>query len=365
MDLPVNSDEGSMYILEYRFRVDENGTGFFVERKSSNAETIYNSDTVSEVVYARGQGQCSYQDNVYFIDDGYVIQFPVDRNTIGGQFEVSFDYFRGCSTFEQIEHFGGSDIVVYCANNTAVVHNTCADSSEYYDSSESERGIPYPCSNWEKVVYLKNNNTLSFNNQEIPLPYFGPVVYGRCIAGDPPTFIALTSNGTISVVLNEGGNASIHIISNGCNSTTNSDCFRPIFSLEDENILGTFDTRNSFEFVVANFSKSCGEDPIFFRLHIPTQPDLAAISLRSDIYNCTCTPKDIYVKDLPAQIDTQGTTTSPVTNDTVTNDTDADLKINPPAEEAHHTLVMTLVSIAVFVGILVVVAVLVVIFAIR
>ena len=181
---------GTIYYLQYYFSpgTDSEGQSRGVIRKSTSlqikSEPIYDPETVSKVIYVRGQKRCEERRNLYFIDDAYVLQYPPDA--FDPEYILSSDALRNCIGYQDIEHYGNDNLLIRCFNNQIVVYDSCTG---HFNYSFSDR-VPYPCSNWDTVIYREGRQLMlherqhSYCNdtqQDTIFLLFDDLMYGTCI----------------------------------------------------------------------------------------------------------------------------------------------------------------------------------------
>ena len=298
---------GTLYSLEYYFSPNGTQRGSVLRntRVTARTETIYNPETVSEVIYIRDQKRCSYRDNIYFIDDSYVLQYPADFNAFDPQFEVSPQRLQECDGYESIEHYGDDNLVIRCSNGRTVLYDSCSGVFTYPELDQ----VPYPCMNWNTVVY-RNGSKLTFEHgtgegtQETQWLPSSDLSYGTCVQGDSPTFVGSTTDGTVFIAPLDGSNTTS--ISTGVHNCTGDSgiCYQPVFS-DDRQVFGVYNA-SSKEFLIVNLTVEYKQQPIILRINTSTyfSPDLATITSGKGSYNCNSldvydlkpesTPEDLY-----------------------------------------------------------------------
>ena len=288
MDL-LTRPHGIIYYLQYYFSPNTEGRG--VIRKNTElqirSEPIYNPDTVSKVIYVRRQKRCAEHNNLYFIDDAYVLQYPPDA--FDPEYILSSTALLNCVGYQNIEHYGNDNLFIRCFNNRTAVYDSCTGRFNY----PSPDCVPYPCSG-DTVVY-RNGRQLSLNKcphsndtqRALFLP-FDVLTYGTCIRAHDgaPTFIGIANDGTVFVT--PFGNNNITIIRKGNNENLLEDSVswdQPIFS-ENRQIFGVNDISRE-ELLVVNVTADC---TIVRHIEISNHfsPDLVALVARNGSYNCGC-----------------------------------------------------------------------------
>ena len=210
---------GIIYYLPYRFFPNSTGRGSIVRNyeQVTQSEPIYTPGTMSEVIFVRGQERCAEYDNLYFIDDAYIVHYPF--NAFDPEFIISNNALRNCpGPYKGIEYYGNDTIVIRCSNNQAVFYDSCASRLTY----PSTTNVPYPCSNWDNIIYrdgskltlLSNNHRQAMVTRKLPLHNLN---YGKCIqVGNVSTFIGTSAEGEIFIApFNVGTDSKVINISSG------------------------------------------------------------------------------------------------------------------------------------------------------
>ena len=234
---------GIIYYLPYHFFPNSTGRGSIMRNNEQviQSERIYTPGTMSEVLFVRGQERCAEYDNLYFIDDAYIIHYPF--NAFDPEFIISNNALRNCpGPYKGIEYYGNDTIVIRCSNNLAVFYDSCASRLTY----PSTTNVPYPCTNWDNIVYrngskltlLSNNHRQAMVTQKLP---FRNLNYGKCVqVGNVSTFIGTSADGEIFIApFNIGTESRVINISSGNGHFEASN--RPAFS-ENEQAFGVFDS---------------------------------------------------------------------------------------------------------------------------
>ena len=286
MDLQTRP-RGIIYYLQYYFNV---GRGSVIKNAEllTLSEPIYNPETVSEIIYVRGQQRCAEYDNLYFIDDAYVLHYPSD--TFDPEFISSNDALQNCIGYQNIEYYGMNDyLLIRCSNNRTVLYDSCASHFTY----QSPDRVPYPCSNGPDMIIYRNGSQLTFKHQHnndtqgSQLLPFGELTYGTCIhtQGDVPTFIGIANDGTVFIVHFGDRISNINHVSFPKGSISYDG---PIFT-ESRQAFGVYNV-TSKEFLVINVTVECTQYPILHHISLSDHfsPDLIAINVRKGSYNCSC-----------------------------------------------------------------------------
>ena len=288
---------GSLRYLEYY--IAQNGGSILRNTDAvTRTETIYDPETVSEVVFVRNQRRCSYIDNLYFIDTLFVLHYPADYRAFDPEFLESNRRVENCDKVESIENYGDDNLLIRCSNGQVALYDTCSSVFSYV----SEDRVPYPCASWDTVIYRNNSQlrlqrrgTSSEFQQKIDFPH-SDLVYGTCVEGDTPTFVGIDDSGATFIASMGGGdNSNVTRISEGFdirseNSSTEW-IYRPVFS-DDRQIFGVYDA-NTSEFLIVNLTAKCEMHPIILRINVSTidlfpLDSLVAISAGEGSYNCNC-----------------------------------------------------------------------------
>lgn len=286
MDLQTRP-RGIIYYLQYYFSPASTNAGRGSIFKNTNllvqSETIYNPETLSEIVYVRKQERCAEYDNLYFIDDSYILHYPSD--TFDPEFIPSNHPLHNCSSGQpSIEYFGNDSLLIQCSDNHGVLYDSCA-SQFAYPAPES---VPYPCTNWDTIIY-RNGSELTLNRLGrvmLKLP-FNDLSFSKCVQGiDHPIFIASSADGSIFIAPFDGSSNNFTKITSGNCSKNKNTCHRPVFS-KNQHVLGAFDPANN-TVVVVNLTLTCKEPPFIMKIHAPFTPELMSISLGHGTFNCSC-----------------------------------------------------------------------------
>ena len=291
MDLQTRP-HGVIYYLQYYFSPD---TG--VLKKSTSfqirPEPIYDPDTASKVIYVRGQERCAERRNLYFIDDAYVLQYPPDA--FDPEYIPSNTALQDCIGYQDIEHYHGNDnLLIRCSNKRTIVYDSCTGRFNYSYSRSDH--IPYPCSNWDTIVYRdgrrltlhKRQHAYSNDTQQGTL--LDGLTYGACIqaSDSTPAFIGITNDGAVFVAPFSVSNAAIILLRKGNEKTlrTNRSVLwdQPIFS-ENRQVFGVYSVVNK-ELQIVNVTAECT-----FVRNISVgnfTPNLVSFIARNGSYTCDC-----------------------------------------------------------------------------
>ena len=118
-------------------------------------------------------------------------------------------------------YYGNDTIVIRCSNNLAVFYDSCA--CKYRLTYPSTNNVPYPCTNWDNIVYRNGSNKLtllSTNHRQAmvtrKLP-FRNLNYGKCVqVGNVSTFIGTSAKAEIFIApFNIGTESRVINISSG------------------------------------------------------------------------------------------------------------------------------------------------------
>ena len=281
MDLQTRP-RGIIYYLQYYFNV-ERGSVIKNAELLTRSEPIYNPETVSEIIYVRGQQRCAEYDNLYFIDDAYVLHYPSDA--FDPEFILSNQAIQNCNGHQSIEYYGNDSLLIRCSGSHTVLYDSCASQFTYL----APEHVPYPCTNWDTIIY-RNGSKLTLNRHgrepqvALKLP-FNDLSYGRCVQGvNRPTFIAISADGSIFIAPFDSSNFT-KIASGNCTSSDNI-CPRPVFS-ENQQVFGAFDPTTD-TLIIVNLTQACRQQPIVKNIHISFTPELISISLGKGTFNCSC-----------------------------------------------------------------------------
>ena len=307
MNLPTGSD-GKIFYLRYDFTIpsDDNMGNTVLTDTTFQSEPIYNTMTVSEVIFITEQERCQSTRNLYFIDDKYVVHSP--SSLFSRDFVFSTEELQECVGY--LEYYGDDIIVIRCTPNKTVLYDTCGAGDFNYQPHDH---IPYPCSSWSMIAY-HNHTQVSLNRSgEVYVTEAFPfenISYGRCVQGaDEPVFIASSADGAIFITRFDGNNFTK--ITSG---NDNGPCLRPVFS-ENELIFGVCDSRSG-SYMIINVTEGCAGDPVIAQIHIPIVPDLVSVSLGQGTYNCSCStsiqnselPSTTQMESAPEATQTEGST---------------------------------------------------------
>ena len=284
-----SADNSYLRYLGFSFDGSDITTATFDEWYASAREKIYGPDTLSEFVYVRSQKGCPPSaDNVYVLDDGYVIRFLADED----QWVFIDPEDCGCSSYPSVEYFGDNLLLVRSSNETVLTFDTCRGRvTSYYHASQS--GLPYPCSDWDTVAVVRGGN-LTFNTSttsnvssatSITLPS-GGVDHAQCVNRGDHVLFVFTVDGTL-YSFSTLDDILLELVPRSCNSSV---CFEPILLTTDSaSIVGAYDHESS-RFMVVNIT--CRVNPVVLKLP-SMQPDLAAMFLGVRQYPCSCEPSRI------------------------------------------------------------------------
>ena len=286
MDLQ-SRPEGMLYYIHYNILPNHTGSGWLIRRNihlPTKSETIYNPATVSEIIHVRRQRKCHESDNLYFIDDGYALQFPTSSTSDPEFSTPDLDHpLEDCVGYQSLEQYHGSDnLIVRCSNNRTALYDSCGTTRFTYAPDDD---VPYPCSNWSTVAY-RNGTQLTLDGETQLLPS-DDIKYAKCVQGvnHPPVFIASSANGIF--ISRFDGNNFTKIANGSCFADNdNGACPRPVFS-ENNDVFGTYDSTIG-AFVIVNVTEGCTDDPVIAQIPTPFQPDLVSVSLGRGVHNCSC-----------------------------------------------------------------------------
>ena len=286
---------GNLRYLEYY--IAPNGGSILRNTDAvTKTETIYDPETVSEVVFVRNQRRCSYIDNLYFIDTLFVLHYPADYRAFDPEFLESNRRVENCDKVQSIENYGDDNLLIRCSNGQVALYDTCSSVFSYI----AEDRVPYPCASWDTVIY-RNNSQLTLERrgtslefqQKSDLPH-SDLVYGTCVEGDTPTFVGIDDSGaTFIVPMGGGDNGNVTIVSQGFdimhfeNSSTEW-IYQPVFS-DNRQVFGVYDA-NTSEFLIVNLTAECNTQPVILRINLCviefSPADLVTISTGEGSYNC-------------------------------------------------------------------------------
>ena len=274
---------GIIYYLPYRFFPNSTGRGSIMRNyeQVTQSEPIYTPGTMSEVIFVRGQERCAEYDNLYFIDDAYIVHYPF--NAFDPEFTISNNALKNCpGPYKAIEYYGNDTIVIRCSNNQAVFYDSCASRLTY----PSTTNVPYPCTNWDNIIYrngskltlLSNNHRQAMVTRKLPLRNLN---YGKCIqVGNVSTFIGTSAEGEIFIApFNVGTESKVINISSGDGFKASNG---PVFS-ENEQAFVVFDSITR-TLMVVNLTQTCN----IINVSATFIPALISISQGQGVYNCSC-----------------------------------------------------------------------------
>ena len=298
MDLQTRP-HGIIYYLQYYFSPapDTKGRTRGVIKKNTSfqvrSEPIYNPNTVSKVIYVSGQKRCEEKRNLYFIDDAYVLQYSPDA--FDPEYILSSTPLQNCVGYQDIEHYGNDSLLIRCFNNQTVMYDSCASRFNYLHSD----CIPYPCSNWDTIVYRdgrkltlqKRQHSNNTQLRTLSLPKFDELTYGTCIHAydGTPIFIGIANDGEMfiarfginNITAMEALSYKKAFIGNGSISW-----HPPIVFSDNRQVFGVYNVDNK-DFQVVNVTAECS-----FVRHIGISddfaPDLVAFTARNGSYECGC-----------------------------------------------------------------------------
>ena len=294
---------GIIFYLQYHFSPNSTGRGSIIRNNEplTQSEPIYTPDNISEVIFVRGQQRCAEYDNLYFIDDAYIVHYPF--NAFDPEFIDSNNALQNCLGYDSIEYYGNDKLVIRCSNNQTVLYDSCTSQFTY----PSPDNVPYPCTSWDNVIYYSESKlTLQTRNgvqDSLKLP-FGNLTYGKCVqAGNYSTFIGSSADEKIFIVPFNGANSRIVSILNGNCFKGSNTCHKPVFS-ENEQVFGIFDSA-TYTLVVVNLTRTCN----IINVSASFVPQLISISQGQGIYNCGCpemSPQLSYFTTAALGISTKG-----------------------------------------------------------
>ena len=273
---------GILHYLSYEFIPNSVGSGSIVRDTDFQNifEPIYSPETISEIIHVRGQARCPQNDNLYFIDDAFVLQFPTS-DRFDPDF-VSSGPLQNCVGYQSFEYYGNDSLIIRCANNRTALYDSCGGHFTYPPPDR----VPYPCTNWNSTIAYRNRQQLTlkrdgeYATQQLSS---NDLSYGRCVEGvDHPTFIASSADGSVSITPFNSSDTT-KIICNGTGATDH----RPILA-DNGRVLGVFDESANI-FKVVNLAVDC-EQPVTRTIQIPENfvPDLITISRGVGEYHCGC-----------------------------------------------------------------------------
>jgi len=352
----VNLSANNSHLKFLRFSFDGSDITVASFHHQSGTEMIYGPDTLSEFVYVHSQSWCMPStDNVYVLDEGYVIRFFADETE--WDFNVDIVYL-GCSSYLSVEYYGGNLLLVHCTNETVLTYDTCRGKViSYYHASQS--GLPYPCSNWDTVAVVKGGN-LTFNTSatsnitSITLPS-GDVENAQCVSGGNSFLFVFTVDRTVYTfsTLDE---VLLEVVPRSCNSSM---CLEPIvLTTEGGTLVGAYDHESS-HFIIVNVT--CRTNPVILKL--PSfQPNLAAMFLGRRQYPCQCEssptlPTTTMRQTLPTTVTEQSLPTSEQSthHEPSSESTPISPDVNPNLQETMQEIIFTTAGTVVcFIGVVVV-----------
>ena len=296
MDLQTRP-HGVIYYLQYYFSPDTKERSRGVIKKNTSfpvrSEPIYNRDTVSKVIYVSGQKRCEERRNLYFIDDAYILQYSPDA--FDPEYILSSTPLQNCVGYQDIEHYGNDSLLIRCLNNQTVMYDSCASHFNYLHSDR----IPYPCSNWDTIIYRdgrkltlhKRQHSNNTQLRTLSLPKFDELTYGTCIHAydGTPIFIGIANDGEIFVA--HFGISNVTTIE----ALSDKNVFRgngsiswhpPIVFSENRQLFGVYNVDDK-DFQVVNVTAECS---FVHRIGISDDfaPDLVAFTARNGSYACGC-----------------------------------------------------------------------------
>ena len=290
---------GILYYLNYDFIPSSVGSGSIVRNTEppTKSETIYSPATVSEIIHVQGQLRCtgSQIDNLYFIDDAYVLGFPTS-DMFDPEFRLSHRALQGCTGYQSFEYYGNDSLIIRCSNDQVALYDSCAGRFTYPPHDH----IPYPCMNWSTIAY-RNGSKLTLDrggeHATLQLP-FDDLSYGKCVQGvNHPIFIASSADGSIFIAPFDGGNVTKITSGNYSNSDT-SWPRRPVFS-ENEQVFGVFELTTG-SLVIVNMTEGCTDNPMIAQIPIPFIPSLVLVSLGKGTYACNCSLTTVETIEPPS-----------------------------------------------------------------
>ena len=254
------------------------------------SEPIYDPNTVSKVIYVRGQKRCEERRNLYFIR--YVLQYSPDA--FDPEYILSSTTLQNCVGYQDIEHYGNDSLLIRCYNQT-VMYDSCASRFNYLHSDR----IPYPCSNWDTIIYRDGRKLTLHKRQRsndtqlrtLSLPKFDELTYGTCIYAydGTPIFIGIANDGEIfiarfginNITATEELSYKKAFIGNGSISW-----HPPIVFSENRQVFGVYNV-DTKDFQVVNVTAECS---FVRRIGISDDfaPDLVAFTARNGSYACGC-----------------------------------------------------------------------------
>ena len=287
---------GVIYYLQYYFSPDTKERSRGVIKKNTSfqvrSEPIYDPDTVSKVIYVRGQKRCEERRNLYFIDDAYVLQYSPDA--FDPEYILSSTALQNCVGYQDIEHYGNDSLLIRCYNQT-VMYDSCASRFNYLHSDR----IPYPCSNWDTIIYRdgrkltlhKRQHSNSTQLRTLSLPKFDELTYGTCIHAydGTPIFIGIANDGEMFIArfginnittIEELSDKNIFI------GNRSISWHPPIVFSNNRQAFGVYNVDNK-DFQIVNVTAECS----FIRqigISDDFAPDLVAFTARNGSYKCGC-----------------------------------------------------------------------------
>ena len=280
---------GIMYYLPYHLALNNDGRRGLIIRNTElvvQSEPIYNPETVSKVIHVRGQEACAEYDNLYFVDDAYVLHYPFDA--FDSEFIQSNQPLLNCIGFSSIEYYGNDELLIRCSNGQTILYDSCA--SEITDTFSSSSTVPYPCTNWDYVVYKNKSHLVLKSNGKtlgtLELP-FSDLTYGKCVHHENSylTFIGSSADGTTFIASFSGADERTMEVfeSDGdwCIGDNKTSCPKPVFS-DDEKAIGIFYSVAE-NIVIVNLTQT----RIIVNVSRSFTPELISISQRKTTYNCS------------------------------------------------------------------------------
>lgn len=288
--LHLDGESSTLHYLEFTLDIE---TGSLTQTDSSPSEKIYNPATLSESVYLVDQQGCSDYDNLYAIDDQFLLQCPVvNELSIIGNFMYPQSQMRKCDEYTSIENYGGNLLLIRCSTQLSVAFEPCVDEIEYFNASL--RGIPYPCSSWEKVAYLQNNAiTIVGDDDENGFRFSFPfdVSHGRCVdLQGKSIFIASSENGSVAVLHTATGQLSVLTQDTGLNAE-----FRPSLSTSGAGVVFAIPSlvKNMTKLVVVNATSK--QNQIVAEVPLESSPDsfMTTVLLTDEASECQCAESEL------------------------------------------------------------------------
>ncbi len=277
----------------------------------SRSEPIYNPDTVSKVIYVRGQTRYEERRNLYFIDDAYILQYSPDA--FDPEYILSSTALQNCIGYQDIEHYGNDSLLIPCFNSQTVVYDSCTGRFNY---QYSNRIVPYPCSNWDTIVYhdgrrltlhKRQHNSDNLKHQRGNDTQLGTLflpsddlTYGTCVLAqndDTPIFIGIASDGAVFIA--PFGSSNVTILRNRTAFRGNGSISwnqHPVMFSENRQVFGVYDVANK-DFQIVNVTAECS-----FVHHIGISDnfsqDLVAFLARNSSYKCGCSYQQVPISTI-------------------------------------------------------------------